>query len=235
MRLSWVTTIRWRARSARMTAHATATIHSAYRPARSSAPGAAPDSEVGSPFVPVSATTATFIRVLVGIGSAAVVLPALAVVGDGGVGALSTAVPGVAVAVLSAALVLRVRHRPPSLLGGVIVALASWLLSQARPGAIDWFLAALLGLGVALAWPAPDRRPRLDDPALLLGFAGTVATLVGVAAGAGPDSAWAWGSLTGIALVVADGVLRRDSEPDPDQRGWLVPVAGLAAVLLLGA
>jgi peptidoglycan/xylan/chitin deacetylase (PgdA/CDA1 family) len=183
--------------------------------------------------VPVSVATTTFSRVLIGIGSAAVVLPALAVAG--GAGELGTALAGVAVAGLSATLVLRVRHRPPSLLGGVIVAVASWLLSQAGPGAIDWFLAALLGLGVALAWPAPDRRPRLDDPALLLGFAGTVAALVGVAAGSGPDSAWAWGSLTGFALIVADGVLRRDSPPDPGRPGWLVPVAGLAAVLLLGA
>src|SRR6516225_6427880 len=106
MRLSWVTTIRWRARSARMTAPARATTHRAYCPARSRAPGAAPDSEVGSPFVPVSAATATFIRVLVGIGSAAVALPALAVVGGSGAGALGTAVPGVVVAGLSATLVL---------------------------------------------------------------------------------------------------------------------------------
>ena len=111
--------------------------------------------------MPVSAATATFIRVLVGIGSAAVALPALAVVGGSGAGALGTAVPGVVVAGLSATLVLRLRHRPPSLLGGVIVALASWLLSQARQGAIDWFLAALLGLGVALAWPAPDPAPAI--------------------------------------------------------------------------
>ena len=185
--------------------------------------------------MPVSAATATFIRVLIGIGSAAVVLPALAIAGDGVAATLGTAIPGVAVAVLSATLVLRVRRQPPSLLGGVIVALASWLLSQTGQGAIDWFLAALLGLGVALAWPAPDRRPRFDDPALLLGFAGTVALLVGFAALSGPDSAWEWGSLTGFALVIVAGVLRRDCEPDADRRGWLVPVAGLAAALLLGA
>ena len=148
---------------------------------------------------------------------------------------MGTALPGVAVAVLSAMLVLRVRRQPPSLLGGVIVALACWLLSQTGQGAIVWFLAALLGLGVALAWPAPDRRARLDDPALLLGFAGTVALLIGLAALSGPDSAWAWGSLTGFALVVVAGVLRRDCEPDADRRGWLAPVAGLAAALLLGA
>src|SRR5690349_23017265 len=93
MRLSWVTTIRWRARSARMTAHATATVHSAYCPARSSAPGAAPDSEVGSPFVPVSVATTTFIRVLIGTGPAAVIQPARGVLRDNKDGELGTGVP----------------------------------------------------------------------------------------------------------------------------------------------
>jgi peptidoglycan/xylan/chitin deacetylase (PgdA/CDA1 family) len=159
-------------------------------------------------------------------------------VGDGSAATLGTALPGVAIALLSGALVLRVRRRPPSLLGGVIVALAGWLLSQARPGALDWFLAALLGLGVAVAWPAPDRRPRWGDPALLLPFVAAVVVLTVIAAVSEPASAWTWGALaTGFALVVGAGVLRRDSDPEPSRRGGrggLVPGAGLAATLLLG-
>ena len=135
-------------------------------------------------------------------------------------------------------MVLRVRRRPPSLLGGVTVGLAAWLLSQVRLGAIDWLLAAVLGVGVAVSWPAPDRRPRLGDPALLVGFAGTVAGLIGIAAVTDSDTAWTWGALTGCVLVVVAGVLRREPEPEvqvgrlggPDR---LMPVAGLTAVLLL--
>jgi peptidoglycan/xylan/chitin deacetylase (PgdA/CDA1 family) len=170
-------------------------------------------------------------RALLGSGSAALVLPALGLLGPDPSGVVGTAVPAVVVALLVMGVTLRLRRRPPSALGGLIVGLAGWLFSQVRPGAIDWVLAGLIGLGVALAWPEPPRRPWLGDRVVLAAGAAAIGVLAGVAALWEPDVAWTAGAGTGLLLVAAT-VGRRESAGRPDRT---VPVAGLVATLFVAA
>lgn len=182
--------------------------------------------------MPSRAAASRTARVLVGSGSAALALPALGLLGADPAAAVGTAVPAVAVAFLVAALTLRLRRRPPSTLGGLIVVLAGWLFSQVRPGAIDWVLAALIGLGVALAWPEPPRRPWLRDGMVLAAGAAVVGVLAALAALSGPDVAWTVGGAGTGLLLAAAAVSRRETAGRPDR---VVPVAGLVATLLVAA
>jgi peptidoglycan/xylan/chitin deacetylase (PgdA/CDA1 family) len=120
-------------------------------------------------------------------------------------------------------------------LGGAIVAVASWLLAQARPGAIFWVLGGLLGLGVALAWPGPPPRRWWRDPMALVAFLTAGGGLAVVAAAWSPDTAWTWWSLTGVALAAATVSLRRADEVLRRGPGRLVPVGGLLVTLLVAA
>ena len=164
------------------------------------------------------------------MGLAAFVLPLLGILDDHSAAVLRTALPAAAIAIAVAIVVSRLRHRPPTrVVGGVIVATCAWLFSQARAGAINWLLAALLGLGVALCWTG-----RLWDRIVLTSAAATTAVLLVVATVWGAGPAWVCGAATGLALVLA-ATLDRRAHPVSRRAGWLVPVAGLLGVVLVGS
>ncbi len=165
-----------------------------------------------------------FAAVASGVGAAAFVLPVLGLVDDPATA--GTALPALAITIAVAALVWWRRDRPPArIAGGLVVAGCSWLFSQARAGAINWLLAALLGLGIALALPLAQLRNRLT----VVVAAATAAVLVVLAATWGPTTAWTWGALTGLALAVPTAVDRRR------RAGWLVPTTALLGVVLVGS
>jgi peptidoglycan/xylan/chitin deacetylase (PgdA/CDA1 family) len=166
-------------------------------------------------------------RVLTGIGLAAFVLPLLAVIDDHSAAVAGTALPGLVIAAGAAGLVWWRRQASASALGGVVVAACAWLFSQARAGSINWLLAALLGLGIALALPRPQVRDRLIQTSAGV-FA---AVLVAVAAVRDAGTAWTIGILTGVTLIVV--ALGRPAVPG--RAGWLLPVTGLLGILLLGS
>jgi peptidoglycan/xylan/chitin deacetylase (PgdA/CDA1 family) len=179
------------------------------------------------------------IRALYGAGAAALILPALPLVRSGvapppAAGAvLGTAIPAFG-AGLAAMIVVRYRkRRAATWLGGAIVAAGAWLLSQARPGSIDWVLAGLIGIGVALGWP---HRLRLRDSALLAGGGVVAIAAVLLAAGDGAATAQAWGGLCGLALGVAALVYRRgELRAGVRPRRAVLAASTVAVVLLLGA
>jgi peptidoglycan-N-acetylglucosamine deacetylase len=179
------------------------------------------------------------IRALYGAGATALILPALPVVRSGlkpppTAGAVwGTAIPALAAAAVAVIAVRYRQQRPATWLGGAIVAAGAWLLSQARPGAIDWVLAALIGIGVALAWP---HRLRFRDAALLAGAGVTAAATVVLAAGDGAATAQAWGALCGLALAVAAlAYRRREPLAELRPRHAVLAASTVVVVLLLGA
>jgi peptidoglycan/xylan/chitin deacetylase (PgdA/CDA1 family) len=153
----------------------------------------------------------------------------------------ATAIPAVAIACAVAVLVHNVHRREPSWIGGVIVAGSAWLVSQARLGAIDWILAAELGVGVALAWPSWLRvRERV-----LLGWGLTAAAVLFVAAVAvDAGASLGLGALCGLALALAVVLHRRSGKPGrgvqhvesgPGRPPRAATIAALAVLVLLGA
>ena len=98
---------------------------------------------------------------LFGAGAASLILPAAPLAQRWSGSTLGTAMPALVVAFATTIVGVRLRRHGASWLGGAAVAGTAWLLSQARPGAIDWLLAAVLGMGVSLARPGPvDFRNR---------------------------------------------------------------------------
>ena len=166
-------------------------------------------------------------RVLTGIGLAAFVLPLPAVIDDHSAAVAGTALPGLVIAAGAAGLVWWRCRASASALGGVVVAACAWLFSQARAGSTNWLLAALLGVGIALALPRPQVRDRLIQ--ITAGV--FAAVLVAVAAVRDAGTAWTIGILTGVTLIVV--AVRRPAVPG--QAGWLLPVTGLLGILLLGS
>jgi peptidoglycan/xylan/chitin deacetylase (PgdA/CDA1 family) len=170
-------------------------------------------------------------RALGGAGLAAVVVPGLAAVGDGSAATFGTALPAVAAGLAAAVLVRRLPQRSPSWIGGLVVAGCAWLLSQARTGAIDWLLAAILGLGVACALPR-GLAPR--DP-LLIGACTAATTGLAVAAAAlGPQPAQAWGALCGVCLGIAAAIAQPPAAEAGPRSANHRAVLGTVLALMVG-
>jgi peptidoglycan/xylan/chitin deacetylase (PgdA/CDA1 family) len=168
-------------------------------------------------------------RLLAGVGLAALVLPLLQILDDRAETMLGTALPAFAIAIGVGGLVWwRRRLQPTRLLGGLVVCACAWLFSQAPPGSINWLLAAILGVGVALALP----RRLLGDRIVLTTAPGSAALLAVVAARWDPDTAATVGVLCGIASI-ASGVPGRGTRAV--RTGRLVPAIALLGVIVVGA
>jgi len=177
-----------------------------------------------------SASRERVMRALTGTGLAAIVVPGLPAVDSQSAGTLGTALPAIAAALAAAVLVYRLPRRSPSWAGGGVVAGCAWLLSQAGPGAIDWILAAILGIGVACALPRLTPR----DPLLVGAGAAAAACLVVLAGTIGSEPAQAWGALCGLCLAVA-AVLARPLAAVADRPpGHRRAALGVVLALLVG-
>jgi peptidoglycan/xylan/chitin deacetylase (PgdA/CDA1 family) len=169
-----------------------------------------------------------FMRLLAGVGLGALVLPLLGVF-DPTAAAYGTALAAVAIAIGMAAVVWWRRPRPSTRLpGGLVVGVCAWLFSQAPAGSINWVLAALLGLGLAVALP----RRLLRDRLVLAAAAGSAALLVVVASGWSAGTAWTWGILCGVAAI---GAAWLDHRAEVGRRDWPVPAAALLGVIVVGS
>jgi peptidoglycan-N-acetylglucosamine deacetylase len=166
------------------------------------------------------------------VGLAAVVVPGLAAVGDRSAATLGTALPAVAAGLAAAAVVQRLPRRSPSWVGGVVVAGCAWLLSQARGGAIDWILAAILGVGLACSLPR-GLRPR--DPILTGAAVAAIAGLAVSAAALGPQPAQVWAALCGLCLFIAAVLDRSPATATEYRPAHRRAVLGGVAALLVGA
>lgn len=181
-------------------------------------------------------TRTMFIRALFGVGAGSLVLTIVPLADDRSRTVIATALPALGVAVGVVALTARLRRQPPSWLGGVLVAGSAWLLSQSRAGAIEWVLAAGLGLGVALGQPVgtgPLRRlwtDRVTIPAAV----GAAIVLGALAFVADAHTARLWGTLTGVALATS-AVLDRSADGGQRRSSRLLPVTAVVALVLVGA
>ncbi len=173
----------------------------------------------------------TLIRALFGTGLACLILPGVSVPASRDTAALGTALPAAAIALAALAAGRRFARGSASGLGGVIVAGTAWLFSQARSGAMDWLLAAELGVGLALAWPRAV-SPR-DQLVASTGLA-TAAALAALAWFGGAADAQIWGGpLCGLALV---GVALLDRATRTSaRRHLLVGPAAVVSLMLMAA
>jgi peptidoglycan/xylan/chitin deacetylase (PgdA/CDA1 family) len=170
-------------------------------------------------------------RVLFGVGLAAFVLPFFGLADPTSRSGVATALLALAVALGVAASTAWWRRNRPSagLVGGPIVAACAWLFSQAPAGAINWVLAALLGLGVGVSWAGSVRDSVALTSALLAASAAGVAAVHW-----GTSASWVVGASTGAALLGA-AVLARRTSSSAERTGWLVPSVGALAVILVGS
>ena len=173
----------------------------------------------------------TLIRALFGTGAACLILPGVSLVTSRDTATLGTALPALAIALAALAAGRRFARGRASWLGGVIVAGSAWLFSQARAGAMDWLLAAELGVGLALAWPraVSPRDPLAAGTGLV-----AAAALAVLAWRAGAADAQTWGALCGLALAGA-ALLDRADRTLARRRQRLVVAAAAASLLLVAA
>src|SRR5664279_1745946 len=204
MRLSCVTKTRCRRISVTIVTHATTAAANVMFPAAADAPRR-PRS--GGRSMANRPSRSTLIRALFGTGAACLILPGVSLVTSRDTATLGTALPALAIALAALAAGRRFARGRASWLGGVIVAGSAWLFSQARAGAMDWLLAAELGVGLALAWPraVSPRDPLAAGTGLV-----AAAALAVLAWRAGAADAQTWGALCGLALADAALLDRAD-------------------------
>jgi peptidoglycan/xylan/chitin deacetylase (PgdA/CDA1 family) len=134
-----------------------------------------------------------------GYSVAALLLPALIVIGDAPSGSAWAAPVGVLIA---GGLALLVASRVPrstfAWLGGLVVFTAAWLIPQTGQAWVTCFLALIIGVGFGLAAPAPSA---LGNRWSVRFFAVGVLQLLLLALLAGDDAAAIGGALFGSAML----------------------------------
>jgi peptidoglycan/xylan/chitin deacetylase (PgdA/CDA1 family) len=150
------------------------------------------------------------VQALGGYALAALLLPALAPIGDAPSGVAWAAPAAVLVAVGSAALVAGRVPRPTfAWLGGIVSFVAAWLIPQTGQPWVLCLLGAIIGMGFGLAAPPPSElRHRWAGMFLATG----VLQLVLFALVAGDDAAAICGALYGLAMI-ALGVVAASGRP----------------------
>lgn len=149
---------------------------------------------------------------LAGYSLAALLLPALAAVGDAPSG-VAWAAPAAVLIALGAATLIKSRISAPTFtwLGGLLTFVAAWLIPQTGQTWVICLLGLIIGMGFGLAAPAPSE--------LLNRWAGTfgaigVLQLCLLALLAHDDAAPIAGALYGLALLGL-GAARRRPRPKP--------------------
>jgi peptidoglycan/xylan/chitin deacetylase (PgdA/CDA1 family) len=141
-----------------------------------------------------------FARAAVGAAAGTLLLPALAIAGAPvHASALQFVVALVVAVAIAAATSMLPRGGLLHLVGGVLVCVAAWLLSQASYPVAAWIIAPTLGAGVGLVIPDASRRPEATMPAAA---AVVAATLAALDMGIGRDAAMAAGAVVGAAVAL---------------------------------
>jgi peptidoglycan-N-acetylglucosamine deacetylase len=163
------------------------------------------------------------IGVATGYGAAALAMPISALEPSPPAWSIVRAVLAGIVAAAVAVAAAGQRPRAWVLTGPLVAAAAAVLFDVAAPGFVTIVLGALAGAGAGLSSPRPWRSPRT----MMIGVVAGVAAVVVVRAVSSPR----WGLAVAVAATVVAALATAVTVPvrRSRHRGWVVPVAALAA------